>query len=96
MFQQTILKSPGEISLRIKPFRLLISSGLAIGLACFILIALYVLDEISYDRFHEKSDQHLSRSFAQIRMGGSDLNLAVASDPMGATLNKIIRRWNNM
>src|SRR6056297_1380967 len=31
-------------------------SGLAVGLACCILIALYAREELSYDRFHENSD----------------------------------------
>lgn len=31
--------------------------GLAIGVACCLLIAMYVFDEISYDQFHEKSDR---------------------------------------
>lgn len=31
--------------------------GLAIGLACFFLIALFVKDELSYDRFHSKHDR---------------------------------------
>ena len=31
--------------------------GLAIGLACCLLISMYVLNELSYDRFHEKADQ---------------------------------------
>lgn len=31
--------------------------GLAIGLACFILISTYVLFELSYDQFHEKSER---------------------------------------
>ena len=31
--------------------------GLAIGLTCFILIFLYIQDELSYDRFHSKSDR---------------------------------------
>ncbi len=31
-------------------------SGLAVGLACFILISLWVNFEISYDRFHENRD----------------------------------------
>lgn len=31
--------------------------GLAIGLACFQLIALFVMDEVSYDRFHEHSER---------------------------------------
>ena len=31
--------------------------GLAVGLACCLLIMLYVQDERSYDRFHEKADR---------------------------------------
>ena len=31
--------------------------GLALGLAACILILLYVQDELSYDRFHEKADR---------------------------------------
>ncbi len=31
--------------------------GLAIGMACVILILLYVKSELSYDQFHEKKDQ---------------------------------------
>jgi putative ABC transport system permease protein len=32
-------------------------AGLAVGLACFILISLFVRFELSYDRFHENSDR---------------------------------------
>src|SRR5690348_15064226 len=32
-------------------------SGLSIGLACAMLIMLYVQDEISYDRFHENGNR---------------------------------------
>ncbi len=32
-------------------------AGLAVGLACFALIALFVRDELAYDRFHEKADR---------------------------------------
>lgn len=32
-------------------------SGLTIGLICFILISLYVMDDLSYDRHHEKTDR---------------------------------------
>ena len=31
--------------------------GLAVGMACCLLMGLYVQDELSYDRFHEKSDR---------------------------------------
>ncbi len=59
--------------------------GLAIGLACFILIALYVADELSYDRHHEKADR-IYRVNSDLRIGGTDLHLATCSDPMGAAL----------
>src|SRR4051812_47155757 len=62
-------------------------AGLGSGLACFILIALFVEDELSYDRYNVKADR-IFRINSQIRFGGSELKLAVASDPMGATLKK--------
>ncbi len=31
-------------------------AGLTIGMACFLLIATWVRDELSYDRWHEHSD----------------------------------------
>lgn len=61
--------------------------GLAMGLACFIMIALYVTDELSYDRYNEKADR-IYRINSDIRFGGTDLNMAVSADPMGATLKK--------
>jgi len=30
-------------------------AGLAIGMACCLLISIWVLDELSYDRFHENA-----------------------------------------
>lgn len=59
--------------------------GLALGLATCLLILLYVWDELSFDRFHEKADR-IFRVQSDIKFGGSDLKLAVSSDPMGQTL----------
>jgi putative ABC transport system permease protein len=61
--------------------------GLALGLACFIVIALYVTDELSYDRYNEKADR-IYRINSDIRFGGTDLIMAVSADPMGAALKK--------
>lgn len=72
---------------RSKGFSFINIAGLAAGLACFIIIALYVADELAYDRFHEKADR-IYRIHSYIRFGGNELNLAVASDPLGATLKK--------
>lgn len=41
-------------------YTLINTTGLAVGLACVILIGLYVRFELSYDRFHEKAD-HIFR-----------------------------------
>ncbi|HEX6168468.1 MAG TPA: ABC transporter permease [Chitinophagaceae bacterium] len=70
-----------------KTFSFINIIGLASGLACFILIALYVADELSYDRFNEKAGR-IYRINSDIVFGGNKLHLAVASDPMGATLKK--------
>lgn len=39
-----------------KLYTLINVAGLAIGIASFILIWLYILDELSYDRYHTKAD----------------------------------------
>ena len=70
-----------------KTFSFINIIGLASGLACFILIALYVADELSYDRFNEKAGR-IYRINSDVIFGGNKLHLAVASDPMGATLKK--------
>ena len=65
---------------RSKGFSFINITGLAAGLACFIIIALYVADELSYDRYHEKADR-IYRINSYILFGGNELNLAVSSDP---------------
>jgi putative ABC transport system permease protein len=42
---------------RNKLYSFLNIAGLAIGIACCVLILLYVQDELSFDRFHEKGDR---------------------------------------
>ena len=43
--------------LREKGYAAINVGSLAIGLACCVLISLYVRDELSYDRFHENADR---------------------------------------
>ena len=42
---------------RRKSYTLINVVGLAVGIACTIMILLWVLDELSYDRFHEKAER---------------------------------------
>ena len=70
-----------------KGFTFINIAGLAIGLSCFILIALYVVDELSYDRFYPNAER-IYRIDADIKFGGNQLTLTESSDPMGSTLKK--------
>jgi len=73
--------------LKNRTFSIINIAGLAIGLSCFLLITMYVLDELSYDKFNKKADR-IYRIDSDIVFGGTALKLAVASDPLGATLKK--------
>ncbi len=73
--------------LRNKVFSFINIAGLAIGLSCFLLIALYVLDEISFDRYNEKGE-NIYRINADIRFGGGDLHMPFTSDMMGQLIKK--------
>jgi putative ABC transport system permease protein len=59
--------------------------GLAVGLACCLLIMLYVLDELSFDRYNTKADR-IYRVHSDIKFGGNDMRFAVSPDPLGPTL----------
>jgi len=70
-----------------KTFSFINVLGLGIGLGCFLLISLYVLDELSYDSYNKKADS-IYRINSDIRFGGGDLHLPVTSDMMGQVLKK--------
>jgi len=56
MFKNYIKVALRNIS-RNKLYSFLNIAGLAIGIACCVLILLYIQDELSFDRFHEKADR---------------------------------------
>src|SRR5450631_462691 len=62
-------------------------TGLAIGLASFLLITLYIMDELSYDRYNDKADR-IYRINSDIKLGGGELHMPVTSDMMGQLLIK--------
>ncbi|WEA02253.1 ABC transporter permease [Mucilaginibacter sp. SJ] len=71
--------------LKHKVFSFINILGLAIGVAAFWLIALYIIDEWSYDRYNEKAD----RVFRVVQHGawnGGRFNLAVTSAPYAPAL----------
>jgi len=60
-------------------------SGLAIGLTSFLFITLYVVHELSYDRFH-KNYENIYRLKIVGRMAGSKLDQAVTAAPMAQAM----------
>lgn len=60
-------------------------AGLTIGLTSFLLISIYVLHELSFDRFH-KNYENIYRIKVKGIMAGSTLDQCVTSAPMAETL----------
>lgn len=61
--------------------------GLAVGLAACLLITLYVIDELSYDRYNDKADR-IYRINSDLHFGGGNLHITQTSDMMGELLKK--------
>lgn len=72
---------------RHKGYYLINILGLTIGIVCFILISLFVLDELSYDRYHEKADQ-IYRVGVRALVNDNEFHGATACAPMAQTLVK--------
>ncbi len=72
-----------------KTFGFINITGVAVGLACFLLIALYVKDELSYDRYNANADRiyRVTRTFLSSE-GTASLRLAQAAPPFGPLLKQ--------
>lgn len=60
-------------------------AGLAIGVAACLVIVLFVMNELSYDKHHEKYSR-IYRVNGEIKFGGNHWRLAVAPAPLAETL----------
>ncbi len=61
--------------------------GLTVGLTSFLFISLYVVDELSYDRFHKNFENIYSIKVTG-RLAGGELNQAVTAAPMASAILK--------
>ncbi|MGB8358030.1 MAG: FtsX-like permease family protein [Bacteroidales bacterium] len=61
--------------------------GLSIGIACSLLIALYVINEASYDKFNEKKDR-IFRLILDGKIGGQEVISAYTASVIGPTMSK--------
>src|SRR4051794_10997395 len=71
--------------LRYKEYSFINILGLAVGIACCILIMLFVRSEYSYDKFHSKSDR-LYRVWVKEMVEGQPYLDGVTPVPMAPTL----------
>ncbi|MCP5102389.1 MAG: FtsX-like permease family protein [bacterium] len=74
---------------RHKGFSFINIAGLALGMACFILIFLLVRDELSFDRFHEHADDIYRVITVWDKKGEKEL-CALTTAPLAAALEKDI------
>ncbi len=59
--------------------------GLSIGIACSILIALFVINEAGYDKFNVKKDR-IFRLVLNGKIGGQEITGAFTAAPIGPTM----------
>ncbi len=71
--------------LRYKGYSAINVLGLAIGIACCVLIMLYVQDELSYDQHHEKNDR-IYRLAESAVVAGRSIEAAVTPPPWAPVL----------
>jgi len=71
--------------LRNKGYTIINTLGLAIGIASSILILLFVMDELSFDR-HNENFKNIYRINVRGKIQGSEMEAALSNAPMGPTL----------
>jgi putative ABC transport system permease protein len=90
IWRMTMFKNLIKISLRNflrqKGYMFINIAGLSIGIACCILIMLWVQDELSYDRFHENADDLYVATFSN----GSKVTPTALSDYLKAEYPEVI------
>ncbi len=59
--------------------------GLAAGMACCLLISVYILDELSYDKFHEKAER-IYRITTHLDINGQVYDVAASSAEIAEVL----------
>lgn len=81
------LKTSLRNLLRYKGYSLINITGMTLGLASSILILLFVLDELSYDKFNKDYDR-IQRISVQAKVQGPEFRAALSCVPIGPTLVK--------
>lgn len=73
--------------LRSKTYSSLVVFGLASGMTCAVILALYVRDELSFDRYHQNTGD-IYRINLNIQWEENEFNMGLASPPFGPALKQ--------
>ena len=70
---------------RNKGFAFLNILGFSLGLSAFLLVALFVADELSYDRHHQYHDR-IFRADTELKYGSAVTSYAITASPVADAL----------
>jgi len=79
------LKIASRIMNRHKGYSFITITGLALGMACCLLIILYIQYELSYDRFHTKA-AYIYRIVMDANIGSTNVKVPITNNPLSPTL----------
>jgi putative ABC transport system permease protein len=79
------LKTALRIMLRQKGYSAINIAGLSLGIAASLFIILYVVDEVSFDRFHTDASRMYRLNFFG-RLNGNDFNMALSPSPVAEAM----------
>jgi len=85
MFRSFLLLSLRNLFRKNRLFTIINVSGLAIGLACVFLIAIFIYDEYTFDAYHKKTDR-IHRIVLDFSEEGNTVSWARTSAPIGQYL----------
>ncbi len=86
MFKNIIKHSFRSFS-RQKGYTFINIMGLSIGIACSLLISIYVIFELSYDSFNEKGER-IYRVILDGKIGGQEMTGSYTASPAGPTMTE--------
>ncbi len=81
MYKKLLIHSFRALS-RQKAYLFINIIGLAIGLACSLVIAVFIAHELSYDQFHENKDR-IHRIVLHGKIGGQEIRGSWSAPPVG-------------
>lgn len=86
---QNYIKTALRIMFRNKAYSAINIAGLSIGIAASLIIVIYIVDELSYDKMHRDAEQVYRVGFAG-RIQGTSVEMATSAAPIAEAMQKEI------